>query len=332
MHKRLQKGFSLIELMVSFAISLVLVIGAFYLYSGTRNSQQALDQATGANDVGMYLLRLVGRDIGNAGFYPSISAEAALPYVVNGYTNITSEAAYDQGIFGCEGALFNVSTGDCATPVPGAPDTLVVAYFTNDAYNGQAGHRVDCEGADVSGALVNTGRQGSGTVSKSPQLPLFVANHYTVDDGSTLDTTTTMQIDGRTVTTRSLRCKGLVSDPTTNVYTPVMAGLDDFQVTYGVAGTPASSMAGAPIQFVNADAVNGLGSLTVDGVTQSPWRRVVAVRVCMVARTFEAGGAAASTPQSWQDCSDVTQPGDDQSVRKTFSQVFSVRNHLNATY
>lgn len=331
MHKRQQRGFSLIELMVSFAISLVLVIGAFYLYAGTRTSQRALDQATGANDVGMYLLRLIGRDIGNAGFYPSISAEAALPYVINGYTNITTRTAYDQGIFGCEGALFDFSTGACGTPVFGAPDTLVVAYFTNDAYDGQAGHRLDCEGADVSGAAVNAGRQGSGTASRSPQLPLLIANHYSMDDGSTMAFNTSMQIDGQTATTRSLRCKGIVSASDVP-YTAVMAGLEDFQVTYGVAGAPASASAGAPMQFVNANAVAGLGSLTVDGVTQSAWRRVVAVRVCMVARTFEAGGAAASTPQQWQDCSETTQTATDQSVRKVFTQVFSVRNHLNATY
>ncbi len=325
---RRQQGFSLIELMVAFAISMVLVIGAVYLYMGTRTSQQALDQSANATDVGLYLLHMVGRDIGNAGFYPSISAEAGLPNVVNRYINITGAAAYEHGIFGCEGALFNRSNNSCGTPVPNAPDTLVVGYFTNDSFNGQAGQRLDCEGADVGTALINSSsRLGAGTAALSPQLPLFVANHYSMQTGADSLTTTTMQLDGRDVTTRSLLCKGTVSAG--DEYKSLMSGLADFQVTFGVAGDPPSA-GGAAVRFVNANQVND-PSVAPPG-TLPPWQRVVAVRVCLVTQTFESATAATSTPQQWQGCDDTLQTPTDLSVRKTFTQVFTVRNHLNATY
>ncbi len=337
------RGMSLIELMVAMGLSLVIVGAAAYLYLATRENQSKLDQAAGASEVGNYVLRLVGRDLGNAGFYPAAHAELALPNVLNGYTNVTGRPAYNQGIFGCDGAPFNFTTGTCDLPVPappGAPpppDTLVIGYFTSDVFSGQGGQRQDCEGFDVALGTVNASRGGVAVAAAplvAPTLPLFAANHYTLQSAAmATNASTTMTFEGRAVTTRSLLCKGLVSGAAAD-YSRIISGLDDFQVLYGVSGTPAAADQSPPVEFMSADLVDSEGTLDVDGVILAPWRRVVAVRVCVVSRTYESANAVSSGPQQWQDCAGVTQTATatDRSLRKTYTQVFSVRNHLNAAY
>ncbi len=325
-----QRGLSLIELMVAMGLSLVIVGAAAYLYLATRENQGKLDQSAEASEVGNYALRLLGRDLGNAGFYPSSDAEVALPNFLNVYTNVTGLEAYNQGIYGCEGAPFNFALNACDPKVDNDPDTLVISYFTSDVRSGQGGQRDDCEGNDVALAPENASRGGvaaSTSPNVTPMLPLFAANHYTLQTSAS----TLMRFDGRAVSTRSLLCKGLVSD-TNNLPISIIAGLDDLQLLYGVSGEPAAAGASPPVEFFTADKVKDQGSLEIDGVNLAPWQRVVAVRVCVISKTYQTANAVSSGPQQWQDCSGATQPAGDSSLRKTYTQVFSVRNHLKASY
>lgn len=327
-----QRGLSLVELMVALGLSLLIVGAAAYLYLATRENQGKLDQAVEAADVGNYALRLLGREVGNAGFYPSAMAEAALPNVLNLYTNVTGIAAYNHGIFGCEGAPFDFVTNLCGATVAGAPDTLVIAYFTSDVDSGQGGQRRDCEGNDVALSGANTARNGvnaNASPNVTPTLPLFAANHYMLEQNAD----TSMTFDGRTVSTRSLLCKGTVANAR-NLPARIISGLDDLQLLYGVTGAPAAAGQAPPQTFVPANQVAGLGALEIDGVLLQPWQRVVAVRICVISRTYLSANATSSGPQQWQDCNGVTQTASasDLSVRKTYTQVFSVRNHLKASY
>ena len=66
-----QAGLTMVELLVALAISLVLVLAATYVYLATRQSDRALERSSDAQETGVYVLQLLGREIANAGFYPA---------------------------------------------------------------------------------------------------------------------------------------------------------------------------------------------------------------------------------------------------------------------
>lgn len=315
--RRQAQGLTLVELMIALAISMVLVLAATSMYLATRESQRSVDQASAAHEAAAYTLRTLGRELMNAGFFPAVrNASASQANVLSAYSNITGKAAYDFGIFGCEGASFDPAAGTCGTAAAGASDTLVISYFTDDAMASSLGQRNDCGGNDVGSAAINSTRVGSGGASVPPTLPLFVANHYTLVN-------TSMSIDGRTVATRSLACNGNGSGSAD--YQAMLSGIDDLQLTYAVYGDATR----VPQRFYTASEVNALGNVEIDGETLRPWARVVAVRVCVIARTYET--AASISTDQYEDCSGTLQSGD-RSLRKTYAQVFGVRNRQTFTY
>jgi type IV pilus assembly protein PilW len=319
-----QRGVTLVELLVALTVSLVLVLAAAALFTGTTSSQRTLDELSTANESGAFALRTIGRDLSNAAFYPTVRGETADLNTPSRYLNVTAQAAYDAGVFGCEGADFNPTTGACGTSVAGAPDSLVIGYFTNDAFGTSVGQRADCEGGDSGDAAANATRKGPGASSLPPLRPLFVANRYQL----TAAQTTTL--NGRSTTTRSLACDGNGTADAT--FTSLVSGIDNLQLTYGVFADANR----VPARFYTATEVNALGSITISGRAMTAWERVAAVRVCVVARTFQTNAALAPTasPPTYTDCDGtvVTNAAGDTSLRKTYVQVFGVRNRQSATY
>lgn len=333
---RADRGLSLVELMVAVAISLVLVLAATAAYLGTRNTQRTIDGANAAHESGVFALRLIGRELMNAGFWPSVRiADAARANVRAEYENITGFAAYATGVFGCEGGVFDLVSRTCPTPVAGAPDSLVIGYFTSDAMGTGVGQRADCEGVDVGGAAAsfNAGRLGTGPAAQPPARPLFIANHYTLVGGpaARAGVQEAVTVDGRTADTFSLGCNGNGDGGTG--WSAIVSGLEDLQLTYGVF-TDATR---TPARFHTATEVNALGNLTIDGVDLPAWARVSAVRVCIVARTFEGAAALAAAtgaPRTWERCDGTvgTQAAADRSLRRTYVQVYGVRNRQTTTF
>lgn len=321
-----QAGVGLVEVLVSLGLTLVIVIAATSAYLATRETQQTVDQAGDAHESAAFALRLLGRELMNAGFYPLVRTEtAAASNTLAGYLNITGRPAYDTGLFGCEGAAFRVDTGVCDPAVAGQSDALVVGYFTNDAFGTTIGQRADCNGNDVGTAPVNVTRVGGGPASLPPQQPLFVANHYRLVDE-------TVTVNGATTVTRSLVCRGNAA--ASSLAQPIVTGLDDLQLTYGVFDDESLTVD----RYLTAAAVSALPAVTINGRTvNSGWARVSTVRVCVVGRTYQTVAAiapAAGAPLTWTACdgSIVTQAASDRSVRRTYVQVFGVRNRQTATY
>lgn len=322
-----QRGLSLIELLVAVAINLVIIIAAVSLYSGTRESQRTIDQATEANEVGVYALRALGRDLVNAGFYPSVGTEGNVNVVATYKSSAKSlfsasaSAPYATGIFGCEGAALDLNSGTCGTASATNSDELVVGYFTTDAFGDMGGQRKDCNGNDVATAAINTTRIGTGPADQPPAKPLFVANHYR------LGAAKSVKIDDQAVSLRSLECRGNASAD----YEALIAGIDDFQVTYGVYADK-SRVATA---YYTAAQVPALGAVTIDGNSIPAWGRVVAVRVCVVSKTYGGNARLADksgTPRSWTKCDGTATAATDSAIRKTYTQSFGLRNFLNRTY
>ena len=393
---RRQHGVTLIELMVTMAITLFLVAAAAYVYLGTRQTQRAIERNSSNTEVGTFVLQLIGQDIMKAGFYPATSFRVltasegfpklsrypplklnenavqvtdwtlpADPTPAQAYFPVRQSrpmGPYASGLFGCEGAKFLPATGACDTLVAGAPDSIVVNYFTNDrmrSSNDTVGANIgdgsDCTGSAVGNDASNTNRVGAtGVNASAPLQPLFVSNRFGINS-------TQVQVEQQTVTTGSLACNGNgasgsrpnpavavingTSSSANNIYQPLISGIEDLQITYGVfASTAATALLGlrTPDNFFSATQVNALDWVKIDDPlfpeeVTPPWSRVVAVRVCVMTRSLGSSpkiADKAGAARTYTDCkgATITQPASDTSLRKRFTQTFAVRNRLNQVF
>lgn len=331
---KLQHGFSLIEILIAIAINLIIVIAAANMYLNTSNSQKSLTQQQYLNENGQYALDLIGQDLINAGFYPTIRASSptsgasAQRVTLDGYSNIVagSPAAYSSGIFGCAGQSFSHSSNLCDAHANStvSSDTVVVNYFTNDALGDDIGQRLDCGRSNVATTTENASRidatSGSPTYSGSttglvPKAPLFVSNRYTL-------LPSTMSIEGRSIATFSLACNGNA----TGVYQPAVMGIEQLQFRYGVYTDDKTLQ---PTRFYAAGDMAGLGSIVIDGVSKNAWARVVSVEVCLIARGFLESKTGAIT--SYTNCAGATVTPTDRFTRRVYKKVFALRNNLTQT-
>lgn len=350
-HYHRQQGVTLIELMVTLAITLFLITAAAYVYLGTRETQRAIDRMGSNAEVGAFTLQLLGQEIRKAGYYPAnidlVTAAEPMPKLTF-YTPtdwVLPAPAYASGLFGCDSAQFQPTTGTCGPRTNGAPDSIVINYFTNDMpamqTSSNTGDRFDCTGANVANDGSNLGRVGTNPLTQ-PLQPLFVSNRYGIN-------TTQVEIDKQTIATGSLACSGngasssvVGGTSTNNTYQPMLDGVEDLQITYGIFAASADANMRAVDRFLSADGINLLGTVELStGISTPvpipPWARVIAVRVCVMTKSMGSSpkiADKAGAERTYLDCNDVTQPqgASDTSLRKRFIQVFPVNNRLNKVY
>ena len=367
--RRSMQGFSLIELLVAMTITLMVVVAASLVYMSVREADSNQSKVSDSIETGTFALQLIGRDIAQAETYPVLMPPTTvyaplgktieLHYPPNDWSTYLSSAPYQLGIFGCDGGTFDTTTATCVAstamaPYRSAPDSIVINYFSADASNTPAGNRDDCSGADTGNDVVNAIRKlntvpnantpPTPTVEDKnlpPYLPVFVSNRYALND-------TTTEIDKQVVTTKSLACNGNGmngSKPgdakTANIYYPILLGVEDLQITYGVSPllVPGStSMNLTPDRFYKASDVAALDAVKFEDRDYQPWERVTAVRVCMMTRTL--GGSSpiqdkSGAARTYLDCTDDTPQSyaaNDTSTRKRHVQVFALRNRLTQAY
>jgi type IV pilus assembly protein PilW len=353
---RRQTGVTLIELMVTMAITLFLVAAAAYVYLATRETQRAIDNNSANTEVGTFALQLIGEQIMMAGYYPAnisrvlttaetfpkITAYPPTAIVGNSASTVSDWAApsttpaglYTAGIFGCDSAPFLPASGKCDDPVNGAGDSIVINYFTNDNLGTNAGHRLDCAGNNVDNDPSNVNRLNVANPAGPPLQPLFVSNRFTIRETYT-------EVEKQKVKTFSLACNGNGVPVATDTFQPILAGIEDLQITYGVFAAAAPSKSRTAEKFFTATEMSSLPSVAVetglggDLPILSPWARVSAVRLCIMTRSLGAGVKVSDkTNRTYVDCNGLskTQGADDTNLHKRFVQVFVVRNKMNQVY
>lgn len=370
--RRSIQGFSLVELLISMAITLVIVVAASLVYLSVRETDSTQSKVSDSMETGTFALQLIGRDIAQAETYPVLMPPTTV-YAPEGKTielhyppsdwsaKYLSNAPYQLGIFGCDGGTFDTTTATCVAstamaPYRSAPDSIVINYFSADASNTPAGNRDDCSGADTGNDVVNAIRKLNTVPNAStppiptvedknlpPYLPVFVSNRYALND-------TTTEIDKQVVTTKSLACNGNGMNgsrpgdaKTANIYYPILLGVEDLQITYGVSPIVDNTVVPprmdlTPRQFYKASDFAALSAVTFEGHDYQPWERVTAVRVCMMTRTL--GGSSriqdkSGSARKYLDCTDDTEQSyaaNDTSIRKRHMQVFALRNRLTQAY
>ncbi|RZL68681.1 MAG: prepilin-type N-terminal cleavage/methylation domain-containing protein [Variovorax sp.] len=328
-----QRGLTLIELLISITIGLLLAATASYLFVATNRVTKVIDSKSQQQETASIVLDIIGRDLKNAGFYPAgFPSTVAASKFQGAYLNVVpgTPVAYNQGIFGCTGAVFDVATGTCPTAATSEPDSLVVNYFSSDNFNTDGvGTRRDCLGqgvetAALSGTKYNDTRAGTATTAKDTvTLPLFITNAYGLGSSVTYQTD-----NAQSVTTRTFRCagNGVSADP----YQPLVAGVTQLRFRYGVAD---ATTVEAPARFYTATEVSALAAAIINGESKTGWQRVVAVQACVLTKTMDSSVRQTATG-SYVDCNGVTVnfTATDRAIYRAQTRIFGVRNNLTKTF
>jgi type IV pilus assembly protein PilW len=350
-----QRGFSLIEVMVSLTIGLVIMIAIGAAYFNSSNLSRQRENQTELNEPARIVMRMLQQNVSTAGYVDIFdfgltkTPQAGALFVpgkdslVNLYQRVpeatplaTPLGQFFPGmlpIFGCDGAMNsspNALVQSAATVVLACgtanttKQTLQVAYqstpsaLTNTMVSLLPSSSTTGDGHDCIQQNPPTGA--------IPPRNKFVVNRFYVADN-----------DG----VNELYCAGSGN----SIPQPIARGVEEFMLRYqlaqpGVApvlGSTGIAAGSAQAKYVNAS--------TVSDVATNPigWANVTAVEICIVSATAATGSAAAGTAQvqpSRPTCSrnmdgtyapNVARLTGDTQLWKRFTSVVSVRNAVYST-
>lgn len=328
-----QRGFSLVELMVGIAISLVLSAIASSIFIGSVRSSRAQEERAKQDETAQLVMELLAREIKTAGFYPPFGTSTFTVGPKVGFVeqvfkgpetpNIVNPAwpAYDTGVFACEKAGFDRVNGQCSTAgQPSDPDTLVINYFSDDTFpqtantfpGPGAGTRQDCLNQSVDALDHNKTRKGT--------TPVLVSNIYT------LGAPQTYAGNNSNITTRSFGCLPFKA---TLPFQPFFTGVEQLRFRFGLFDNTTFQ---APKRFYTIAEMNALPPLPIPQKRPSPftpWERVVTIEVCVMTRSLENNAREAPAATVVNDCDGqpiaaiANQPRPIVSVNR---EVYNVRN------
>ena len=304
-----QKGYALVELIVSLAVGVMVMGAAAAAYLSISESQRSLTEKSYAAESARFAMETLGREIQNAGFYPinevtstsPLTPQSAVPignFTTGSESNTeTSPEHLRSPVFGCSSKKIDATktTSVCIAHTSYSPavdaDTLVASYYTDDNFGKDRGNNTDCA------------RATPAAVSGSNGKLFFISNSYTL-------TPVTLKLEGNTIKTFGLACAGSASP--VNNYVPLITGIEQLRLSYLVQSETTA-------QFK-----------TADSVLATEWNKVIAVKVCLVARSLQNVRLQASS-YSFKDCSDATQTFANGIERKRYTQIFAVKNATLAT-
>ena len=315
-----QRGVSLVELLVGLVIGIVLSLAASALYLGTRETARGSQAISDVNETGKIALDMIGREIQKAGFYPAQfgSDWATNNQFAGAYFNgkDVTKPAFNAGLFGCDGANYDPSTEGCTATAANMPDSIVINYFASPEFGNDSllGNTNDCNRNKVANDTDNASRSATG-------LPLFVSNRFGIVAAATY-----VDTDGNTVSANNLGCHGNGLEAGSSQ--SALQGIDDLVIRYGLYSGDGSEQ--SPTDFMTA--ANVTAQPVVGGRTA--WQRVTAVSVCVLVRSVSNGRQQDKTGsvRTYTDCRGQTlsMPSGNRYIFKSFQRVYAVRNNLSA--
>ena len=270
-----QHGMTLVELLVALALGLLVALAATVALTVARRGFTTVDAASQLRDGARFSVDVINRVLVQAGFED-------LTYAVSTRKSEDGVSADPPpSIFGFNNALAS-ATDPVGTPVAGGingSDVLVVRYQAGETYPGSGttdGTMIDCQGKTVPLNAVPLNRDDR-------MASVF---HVALSNGEP-----------------SLMCTTVIGG-TASAAQPVIQGVEDFQVLYGVDGVVANTAPAATMaKPVKADRYLRADQLLVPGNaagTNANWRRVRSVRIGLLLRaapfTAQDGNAALFYP------------------------------------
>lgn len=260
--RSLQRGLSMVELLVALVISLLIALAAISALIVARQGFTTVDASSQLRDNGRFTADLIQRLGVQAGFKDVFYATQ-----VASAKDITDNLA--PNIFGFNNALtsssdpLNSSTARTASDVGYGSDILILRYQAVETYPGSGvsdKSMIDCAG-------------NSTTTTPSSRNERFASIFHIADSQGE----------------PALMCSTVAPNGTISSAQPIVQGVENFQVLYGVDGftTVNTQFSGAqdsvPDRYLRADQMVVAG-VTNSAATYSNWRRVRSLRIGMVLR------------------------------------------------
>ena len=313
-----QRGLTLVELMVAMALSLVIALAAIAALTVARRGFTTVDAASQLRDNGRFATDIIQR----------LGVQAGYEEVRWAFTERKDELATinpDPFVFGLNNSTRKSSgTADEGNPRTSSTsagygsDLLVLRYQASETFPGSG---------QPDNSMINCGGDTATTIPENRNDHMYSVLHVAENQGEL-----------------SLMCststKSSFASSTPDVTQPLVRGVENFQVLYGVDGSAAASPTNAD-RFMRADEINALTN------PNATWRRVRSIRIGMVLRgpagssqdnntqTFypfgpgkaSATGAIGSALSSASDAGTVFTPTPDGRLRQALTFTIHLRNY-----
>lgn len=318
--RRSQRGFTLVELMVALAISLIVALAACMALLAAQRGYAAVDSSSRLRENARFAAELIERLALQAGYQDLTSAvdtrQEAQSFLsqdpapdIMGWDNAVISGLGTGSLSSSNGSRPASCASGSGTACANGSDVLQLRFYgSSDASGNADGSIIDCAGNAQKTIPYND-------VSKRAYSVFYV------------------DVQGQEPT---LMCAYL--DPASNTFksTPLVTGVESFQVLYGMDGVSASgalsAASGAPQTWLRADQISA-GTLTATQINAN-WRRVRRIRIGMVLRGPPRAAADTTVgvyaPLGSSDTvSQLNVTANDGRVRQVISMTIALRNPLN---
>jgi type IV pilus assembly protein PilW len=296
-----QAGVSLVELMIGLVIGMILVVAASSIYLFSKQSFNSSTETSQLEENGRFAINLLTKYIQSAGF---VMVNPASP---------APQVPVDSKISGCDFGLTNptapTSATDLvcltATPTGARRSASLYVYTETDTYNGTGSsfQGFDCVGNSSTAITVTQG--GVSTTTNQTKSYFFIGN-------------TTVQTPNGTVSMGQLSCLSDTSTSSAGVQTyqvqPLMPGIEQLAFNYLLPST--------------IDPNTAQVSTTATALTTATWPSVLAVDVCVLAKSIQAGGNDTGT--TYTDCYGSAITATAGEVYRTFRATVRLRNQTSS--
>lgn len=333
------RGFSLVELMVAIALSLLLLTGVVAIFSSSRVAYESTDQLSSVQETGRFALEHLSQQIRSAGF-PGCSRQ---PNYISTSLNDSMLLQWDftggpvRG-YDANGSDWTPMIDDSITAADPNSDVLVLR-----------GPVLDSEPARVTVAMA--GPQAPLTVSNTANIPASGAVvmaysceaqsfFYAVPAGNTLTHAVGGGMPGNEIDTTNFpfRVNAEVVPVETVVYyvgpsegavPPNNTLPEDTLSLYRLTGVTAQELVQGVEQMQVEYGIDDNGDRVVDSyeaaTAATNWQQVIAVRVALLVRSIQQYGT--DTDQRAYQLFDttITPPGD-RRTRQVFTTTINIRN------
>ena len=308
---RRMRGISLVELMISIAIGLVLMLAITSIYVSSAGAGRVAEAQGRMNEDAQAALTILSQQLRMAGNNP----------LQPNYASTTPRnPVYDTTTYivrGCDGTFTNISSAanpaalTCTAGVNTSPDSIAIHYEA-DQYNTvptTGGVATDCLGQSLP-ALTTTLNVWDGAAS----VPTVVM--YRVADNRFYIGTSGV------ITQPSLYCKGN-GNATPQ---PLVENIEDLQLTYGTSTAASAAMAVAG--YLTANSVETQTDLAALANSKLRWDKVMTVRVCVLARS-EVPVVTDSVSARYVKCDGTLENNPpDLRLRKAYTTTVVLRNRV----
>lgn len=314
-------GVTLIELMVSMAIGLIVVLATLVAYLGASDAAKVAEVQARMNEDGQAALAILSQQLRMAGSNPKQSGRTELAqrnpvYLPSSLPTTFALTAF--AIRGCDGKFQNIALATsvdslvCGAPTAD-PDSIAVTYEA-DAFNTVVApgtsQPTDCLGDPLTTltAMV-TVLDAAGTGTQTAPVTYHVAdNRYYIGTSAA-------------ISSPSLYCKG---NGTPGAARPLVENVENLQITYGTVPALAPTIPGKIAGYLDtAQLATELAGLPTDAAR---WDRVVSARICVVVRSIQPAAPDLNSARYARCDGSMEDNPPDRRLRRAYSTTVTLRN------